>query len=310
MAEDIDSDESSKTRDAGSYDAVTDTFDRLTDRFTGPVAERMVALAQLAASEAVLDVGTGTGIVAFQAAHKVRASGKVIGIDLSEGMLSTATEKASKARVMDRVEFKKMDAEALTFEDCSFDAVLSLFALRHFPHPQIALKEMFRVLRPGRKLVIAVGSGPPLFSFDGFSTGLKRLSELFNKLQGKRLIACEFLNGLVEKYLPESDGMEEAQWTKDHVHLTESVPTLVRSAGFLNVRRSWLGQCEVITTPEEFWEVQVTFSSLARKRISAAPPAKVKFVKEKFMETCQNVLRKGGKLLYPTGGLFVSANRP
>ena len=173
MAEAIDSDESFKTRDAVSYDAVTDSFDRLTDRFTGPVAERMVALAQLAASETVLDVGTGTGIVAFQAAHKVNASGKVIGIDLSEGMLSTATEKASKTRVMDHVEFQKMDAEALTYEDCSFDAVLSLFALRHFPHPQVALNEMFRVLRPGRKWVIAVGSGPSLFSFDGVFTGLK-----------------------------------------------------------------------------------------------------------------------------------------
>jgi len=260
----INPDERFKTRDAGSYDAVTDTFDRLTDQFTGSVAERMVALAQLAASDTVLDVGTGTGIVAFQVAHHVGVSGKVVGIDLSDGMLGKATKKAAIAGTNGHVTFQKMDAEMLTFEDGSFDAVVSLFALRHFPHPQVALKEMFRVLRPGGKLVIAVGSGPPLFSFEGLVAGLRRVPEYFKKGQGQRLIACDFLNGLVEKYLPESEGMEEAQWTKDLVHLTESVPTLVKSASFHNIGCSWMGQRAEIKTSEEFWEVQVTFSSLAR----------------------------------------------
>jgi len=314
MTETIDRYESFKTRDAGSYDAVTDSFDRLTDQFTGPVAERVVALAQLVASETVLDVGTGTGIVAFQAAHKVSASGKVIGGDLSKGMLTAATEKALRAGVNGHGQFQKMDAEALTYDDGSFDAVVSLFALRHFPNPQIALKEMFRVLRPGGRLVIAVGSGPPLFSLEWFLEWFlerfRRLPNLFNKPPGNRLIACDFLNSLVEKFLPECDGMEETQWTKNHAHLTESVPKLVQSAGFLKIKCSWIGQRAVIKTPEEFWELQVTFSSPARKRVAEASSQKVDVLRKEFMEICQRVQSRGGKLVYPTGAFIVCGHRP
>lgn len=306
----VEQEEKFKTRDAGSYDAVSDTFDRLSEQYIGPIAERLISLASLKVSEKVLDIGTGTGMVAFRTAHHVGKSGKVVGIDLSNGMLTKGREKAATSRTNGHVKFQKMDAEALTFDDGTFDSVLSLFALRHFPNPQMALQEMFRVLCPGGRVVIAVGSGPPLFSVDGVVAGWRRVSEHLKEHLGLQLMACKFLNELVEKLLPEIDGREEAQWTKDHTHLTESVPALVKSAGFGNVRSSWMGQHTEIKTAEEFWEVQVTFSSLARKRISAAPPAKVEMVKEKFMEGCQRVLGKGGKLLYPTGALFVTASHP
>src|SRR3989337_3754108 len=83
-----------KTRDASSYDSVTDEFDRFTDRLSPPLAAQMIYLAQLAPSNWVLDVGTGTGLVALQAAQEVGPNGKVLGIDLSDGMLDTARAKA------------------------------------------------------------------------------------------------------------------------------------------------------------------------------------------------------------------------
>jgi len=109
------------------------------------------------------------------------------------------------------IEFQQMDAEKLELKNESFDAVLSLFALRHFPRPSVALKEMYRVLRPGGRLVVAIGSGPPLRSFDGLKAGLQRLIDMIRTRQGKRLIACDFLNGLVQKRLPESAEPEEAR---------------------------------------------------------------------------------------------------
>jgi len=310
MITEFDRDESFKSRDAASYDAVSDAFDHFTKRFAEPIAQRMVALAELSPYETILDVGTGTGILALRAAEKMGSTGKVIGIDLSEGMLKTATRKASKGGMHGAVEFQRMDAEELRFAEGSFDAVLSLFALRHFPRPRVALKEMFRVLRPGGRVVIGVGSGPPVFSFNGMAAALRRVPDFLYKVQGRRLIACEFLNGLVRKLLPDTNGREETEWTTEHAHLTESIPSLVRSAGFSKIRRSWVSQQAVIETPEEFWQLQVTFSSLARKRVAEASSHRVDPLRKEFMETCQKVQSRGGKLLYPMGALIVAGQRP
>lgn len=152
-----------KTKDATSYDSLTGEYNLFTERFSGPLAERMISLGQVIPSDRVLDVGTGTGVVALRAARQVGPHGKVLGVDFSEGMLATSQAKALVAGLSDRAEFRKMDAEALDLAGGSFEVVVSLFALLHFPNPLVALKEMFRVLRPGGRLVLAVGSGPPLF---------------------------------------------------------------------------------------------------------------------------------------------------
>ena len=298
-----------KLRDAGSYDAVTESFDRWTEKFTKPFATRLVDLGGVADSETVLDVGTGTGIVAIQAAEKVGESGKVLGIDLSSGMIEAARAKADRLGLSHRLLFRRMDAEKLEFEDESFDVVVSLFALRHFPNPLTALREMHRVLRPGGRLVVAVGSGPPLVSLHGLAHGLRRVHEILLGLQGRRLVACKFLNTLVEKFLPESIEPEETSWVREHPNLAGYVPNLVRALGFTDACWKWTGQENVIDTAEEFWELQLTFSTFARKRVVNAPAGRVKALRERFMVSCHKVQSQGGKLVYPTGALFVCGQR-
>src|SRR5215472_6831400 len=129
-----------KIRDASSYDSVTEEFDLLTEDLTKPLAVRMVSLARLAPSERVLDVGTGTAVVALQAAAPVEPKGKVIGVDLSLEMLRKARSNAVRAGLNSQIEFVRMDAEVLSFESRSFDCVVSLYALLHFPNPLAALK--------------------------------------------------------------------------------------------------------------------------------------------------------------------------
>ncbi len=298
-----------KTRDATSYDAVTEQFDYFTERLSSPLAAQMVSLAEIKPSDAVLDIGTGTGVVALQAAKKIGADGKVTGIDLSEGMLATATAKAEKLGLAEKVEFSQMDAEKLEFANESFETVVSLFALLHFPDPLTALKEIYRVMKPHGRLVVAVGSSPPLFSAAGLTHRLKVLPDLLRRKQGKQLVAPGFLDSLVERHLPESNAAEESHLASHSHDRTVGVSELVQAAGFKVLQTDWQGHQAEFENPEEFWEIQRTFSSIARKRLNAAPPEKVELLKKEFLEQCRKVQLRGGNLVYPFAAYFVVANK-
>ena len=299
-----------KIRDASSYDSVVDEFDRFTRLLTSPLARRMVQLAEPLSGDKTLDVGTGTGIVALEAARKTANGGRVVGIDLSEAMLKTAAVKAERAGLAARVEFRKMDAEALSLEDCSFDVVVSLFALLHFPNPLAALKEMFRVLRPGGRFVVAIGSGAPLFSFNGLLHRIKRLPDMLAGFRGRQLTAPGFLNGLVESQFPETHDAEETSLAKHGSGRAAAVGPLVRHAGFEVVSSHWQGNRVGFDNPEEYWEIQRTFSSVARKRLTDGDPVKVGALKQEFLRTCNRVQSRGGKLVYPIAAFFVVCRRP
>lgn len=122
---------------------------------TTPVAAHTVGFAGVRPGERILDVGTGTGVVAITAR---RAGAKVTGLDLTPELLARARENAALADVDDIV-WKEGDAEALPFPDGGFDVVLSQFAHMFAPRPEVATREMLRVLRPGGR--IAFATWPP-----------------------------------------------------------------------------------------------------------------------------------------------------
>ena len=298
-----------KHRDAASYDDVTEAFDRFTQRFTGSIAERVVELAQLRAGDRVLDVGCGTGVVSFAAARRLGEGGRLVGIDLSDGMLRAASGKANRARE-GKVEFRKMDAEALEFPDAHFDAALSMFALRHFPHPDAALAQMHRVLKPGGRLVVAVGAAPSLASRAGIAAALRRVRTMAASALGRRdLVACAYIDGLVERHVPRGQADEEAQWIHAHA-MHGSVERLVAGAGFRDVQNDWAGNDGVLDSRQDFWDVQVTFSSLARKRLPTASPEALERLRREFDAGCDRAQASGGRLRYPTGALIVMARKP
>jgi ubiquinone/menaquinone biosynthesis C-methylase UbiE len=298
-----------KIGDSRSYDSVADTFDSLTDRFSSPIAQHLVELADLGPSDRVLDIGTGTGVVALYAAERLSVDGAVAGIDLSEGMLTVARDKSNLRGLSERVRLLRMDVESLGFAAESFDAVVSLFALLHFPDPLVALREMHRVLRPRGRLVVGVGSGPPWLSWSGWWNRLSRLPEMLRVVTGKDLVAPRFLNGLVYKHLPEHSAPEESHLASTHANRSGVLPALVHQAGFREVRTHWLGTTAVLAKPEDFWELQATFSSIARKRLGAATPPKVQALRAEFFDNCRERQRRGGRLLFPLAALIVSARR-
>jgi ubiquinone/menaquinone biosynthesis C-methylase UbiE len=99
----------------------------------------------------VLDVGCGTGSLAFAVAERAKA-GRVTGIDFSEAYIGHARQKNRE----NRIDFRVGDACALPFEDASFDRVLSLLVLHFVPRPERAVAEMRRVARPGSLVAAAV----------------------------------------------------------------------------------------------------------------------------------------------------------
>lgn len=307
MADNFDS-QTFKTRDAASYDSVTEQFDYFTERLTRPLAARMIELAEISPNEKILDVGAGTGIVALQAA-RIMTTGEICGIDLSTEMLAKAEEKARQLKVEQKINFRQMDAEALDFEDEKFDVAVSLFALLHFPNPLTALREIFRVLRPGGRVVIAVGSGVPISSPSGWLHILKKSPDILQRLQGKQLVAPHFLDNFVNKHIPKTGEPEESHLARVKRDRTRSVRLLVERAGFEVLKTDWRGHQQIIETPEEFWEIQRAFSSIARKRLASVSDDKLEFLYAAFLEECRAVQSRGGCLVYPFGASYVVARR-
>lgn len=114
-------------------------------------AEELLDRATPADGESILDVATGTGIVLRRA--RVRCPGlyRLVGLDLTPGMLEVAREKSDGLNI----EFVEGDATALPFEDESFDLVTCQQGLQFFPAPEEALREFRRVLAPDGRLIVA-----------------------------------------------------------------------------------------------------------------------------------------------------------
>lgn len=116
--------------------------------------------------DCVLDIATGTGDLAL-ALTKTKAK-KIIGLDISPGMLELGRQKVIKKNLENTIEMVIGDSEALPFEAHSFDAITVAFGVRNFENLDKGLAEIYRVLKPGGTLVVLETSVPTRFPFKQF----------------------------------------------------------------------------------------------------------------------------------------------
>ncbi|MCW1966948.1 MAG: class I SAM-dependent methyltransferase [Anaerolineae bacterium] len=149
---------------APRYDAVK-AFDPAYDAIMLAAPVLIYMRQRKIAAPMVLDVGSGTGRLPAALLAQPNFDGQIVAVDLSPKMLDLA--KANLAPYAHRVSFLLHDAQRLPFDDNHFDVVTSLEALEFFANPQLAVREMLRVLKPGGLLMLSNRIGPDLWKLPG-----------------------------------------------------------------------------------------------------------------------------------------------
>ena len=151
-----------KLKAAATYDSASDHFDDIPLAFWSVYGRRTVERLALTAGATLLDVGCGTGASAIPAAEKVGAGGHVIGVDLAAKLLDLAREKAARHH-LNNITFRLGDMTALGFPDANFDAIISVFSIFFVPEMDAAIRELWRMVKPGGSLAITTW-GPDFFA--------------------------------------------------------------------------------------------------------------------------------------------------
>jgi len=193
-----------KKQVAEMFDNIAHRYDFL-NRFLSAgidIQWRRAALRQLSSihPKVILDVATGTADVAIMAARKL-APEKVIGIDISDGMLELGRKKVNSEHLGNIIELQNGDSETINFLDNTFDAVTVAFGVRNFENLEKGLSEIKRVLKPGGKLVVLEFSKPkaPVIK-QVYNVYMKLVAPAMGKLFSKNRNAYKYLDESIKKF--------------------------------------------------------------------------------------------------------------
>ncbi len=148
----------------------------------------------------ILDVATGTGDFAITS-YEILHPEKITGIDISEGMLEVGRKKLEKLKLQDKIELLNGDSEAIFYGDNSFDAVTVAFGVRNFEDLERGLVEIYRVLKPGGKLIVLECSKPSLPVVKNlYNFYMKFVTPGVGRLISKNNDAYKYLNNSVQRF--------------------------------------------------------------------------------------------------------------
>lgn len=214
------------------FDNIAPTYDTLNHRLSWDIDKgwRKKAIRQLLPFQpkTILDIATGTGDFAILSAKELRPQ-KMIGIDISEGMMKIGQKKVEAEGLQHIVSFKKDDCTHLSFADNSFDAVTAAFGIRNFQNLDQGLSEMYRVLKPNGHLSIVELTTPVSFPMKQlFKLYSHTMLPVYGKLISKDTSAYSYLTKTIEAF-PQGEVMLD----------------ILRKAGFKNAsfKRLTFGIC-------------------------------------------------------------------
>jgi len=168
--------------------------------------------------ETVLDIATGTGDLAILMSKT--AATKIIGLDISAGMLEIGKKKIAHKQLNHKIEMILGDSENIPFDDNYFDAITVGFGVRNFENLELGFSEILRVLKPGGRFVILETSVPTKFPYkQGYTLYTKYLLPLIGKLFSRDKVAYAYLS-------------ESAS----HFPYGEALNNILRKVGFIEVK--------------------------------------------------------------------------
>ncbi len=185
----------------GFWNVTAAPYDAGIGPITSQTTERMLAHLDLKKGDRLLDVACGPGYITRDASDI-----KVTGVDFSDAMIALAKQTYPNS------DFKVANAEDLPFEDNTFDGVCCNFGILHFANPDIAMKEAFRVCKPGAKYAFTAWNSPD------------------------KSPAFAFLMGAIQKYATADAGLPEGP-PFFHYGLEENSYPALTKAGFRNMKR-------------------------------------------------------------------------
>jgi demethylmenaquinone methyltransferase/2-methoxy-6-polyprenyl-1,4-benzoquinol methylase len=194
---------SKKEQVAKMFDTISGNYDNLNRviSFGIDVKWRKKVLKIVAQSNpvSILDIATGTGDLAILMAQT--KAEKIIGLDISEGMLEVGVKKIEAKKLSKTIEMVLGDSEKMPFDTNSFDAITVAFGVRNFENLEKGLSEILRVLKPNGVFVILETSVPEKTPYkQGYRFYSKNILPLIGKLFSKDTVAYGYLSESAENF--------------------------------------------------------------------------------------------------------------